>query len=37
MPKDPDAAGELLDQAAQEYEALGAPALAARAREPVVG
>ncbi|MFL5908906.1 MAG: ATP-binding protein, partial [Solirubrobacterales bacterium] len=31
---DADAAAELLDQAAQEYEALGAPALAARAREP---
>jgi class 3 adenylate cyclase/tetratricopeptide (TPR) repeat protein len=32
---DPDAARELLDSAAQEYELLDAPALAARAREPV--
>jgi hypothetical protein len=32
---DPDAAGELLDAAATEYEELGAPALAARAREAV--
>jgi hypothetical protein len=30
---DPDAASQLLDQAAAEYERLGAPALAARARE----
>jgi tetratricopeptide (TPR) repeat protein len=32
---DPDAAAELLDAAAGEYEDLGAPALAARAREAV--
>jgi hypothetical protein len=32
---DPDAARELLDAAASEYEELGAPALAARAREAV--
>jgi class 3 adenylate cyclase/tetratricopeptide (TPR) repeat protein len=32
---DPDAAAGLLDQAASEYEGFGAPALAARAREPV--
>jgi class 3 adenylate cyclase/tetratricopeptide (TPR) repeat protein len=32
---DPGAAGELLDAAASEYEELGAPALAARAREAV--
>ena len=32
---DPDAAGELLDAAAAEYEELGAPALAERAREAV--
>ena len=34
---DPESAGELLGSAAEEYEALGAPALAARAREPVAG
>jgi hypothetical protein len=34
---DPDAAAEVLDEAAAEYEALGAPALAASAREPVAG
>jgi hypothetical protein len=34
---DPDAATEVLDEAAAEYEALGAPALAASAREPVAG
>jgi hypothetical protein len=34
---DPDAATGLLDEAAAEYEDLGAPALAARAREPVAG
>jgi hypothetical protein len=32
---DPDAAAELLDAAAGEYENLGAPALAAHAREAV--
>jgi hypothetical protein len=32
---DPEAASELLRAAAEEYDALGAPALAARAREPV--
>ena len=32
---DPDTAAGLLDAAASEYEELGAPALAARAREPV--
>jgi hypothetical protein len=32
---DPGAAGELLDAAASEYEELGAPALAARARDAV--
>jgi hypothetical protein len=32
---DPDAATRLLDEAAAEYEELGAPALAARARETV--
>ncbi|HEX3563654.1 MAG TPA: hypothetical protein VHU24_12520, partial [Solirubrobacterales bacterium] len=34
---DPDAAARALDEAASEYEELGAPALAARAREPVAG
>jgi len=34
---DPDTAARLLDEAAVEYEELGAPALAARAREPVAG
>jgi class 3 adenylate cyclase/tetratricopeptide (TPR) repeat protein len=34
---DPDAAARVLDDAASEYEELGAPALAARAREPVAG
>jgi class 3 adenylate cyclase/tetratricopeptide (TPR) repeat protein len=34
---DPDAAAGVLDEAASEYEQLGAPALAARAREPVAG
>jgi len=32
---DPDTAAGLLDEAASEYERLGAPALAARAREPI--
>jgi class 3 adenylate cyclase/tetratricopeptide (TPR) repeat protein/type II secretory pathway predicted ATPase ExeA len=32
---DPDAANQLLDAAAEEYESLGAPALAIQAREPV--
>ncbi len=35
LESDPDAAGRLLDKAASEYEELGAPALAARAREGV--
>jgi hypothetical protein len=37
LESDPEAAGRLLDEAAAEYEELGAPALAARAREPVAG
>ena len=37
LDSDPDAAVRLLDEAAREYEDLGAPALAARAREPVPG
>src|SRR3954470_16697334 len=35
LEEDPDTAAGLLDDAASEYEELGAPALAARAREPV--
>ena len=34
METDPDAGAALLGEAAAEYEALGAPALAARAKEP---
>jgi class 3 adenylate cyclase/tetratricopeptide (TPR) repeat protein len=35
LPSDQDAAGRILDAAAEEYEAVGAPALASRAREAV--
>ena len=35
LDEDPAAAAGLLDEAASEYEKLGAPALAARARETV--
>ncbi|MGH2957880.1 MAG: tetratricopeptide repeat protein, partial [Solirubrobacterales bacterium] len=34
---DPQVSGELLGAASEDYEELGAPALAARAREPVAG
>ncbi len=37
LEQDPATAAGLLDDAALEYEELGAPALAARAREPVAG
>ncbi len=37
LDSDAEAAEQLLDAAADEYERLGAPALAARAREPVRG